>query len=176
MNKGVVVWVTGLSGAGKTTISRQLAEKLRMNGRDCVLLDGDELRKMVQGNESGYDRSSRLENARRYSRLAKVLADQGVTVIMATISLFKEIHHWNRNNFPQYIEIFIDVPLTVLRERDHKGLYSGSEKGVVFNVVGLDLEYDRPRLPDFICNNQGQLSDAVAFADMLSENIISSYL
>ena len=63
MNKGVVVWVTGLSGAGKTTISRQLAEKLRMNGRDCVLLDGDELRKAVQGNQSGYDISSRLENA-----------------------------------------------------------------------------------------------------------------
>lgn len=175
MNKGVVVWVTGLSGAGKTTISRQLAEKLRMNGRNCVLLDGDELRKVVQGNQSGYDRSSRLENAWRYCRLAKVLADQGVTAILATISLFKEIHDWNRSNFPQYIEIFIDVPLTVLRERDHKGLYSGLEKGLVSEVVGLDLEYDRPRLPDFVFNNQGQLSDTVAFAEMISENIISSY-
>ena len=175
MNKGVVVWVTGLSGAGKTTISRQLAEKLRMNGRDCVLLDGDELRKVVHCNQSRFDRSSRLEHAWRNCRLAKVLADQGVTVILATISLFKEIHYWNRSNFPQYIEIFIDVPLTVLKERDHKGLYSGLEKGLVCNVVGLDLEYDRPIQPDFIFNNQGQLSDTVAFTEMISENIISSY-
>ena len=175
MNKGVVVWVTGLSGAGKTTISRQLAEKLRMNGRDCVLLDGDELRKAVQGNQSGYDRSSRLENAWRYCSLAKVLADQGVTAILATISLFKEIHDWNRSNFPQYIEIFIDVPLRILRERDHKGLYSGSEKGLVRDVVGLDLEYDRPRQPDFVFNNQGELLDMVGFAEMISETIIRSY-
>ena len=175
MNKGVVVWVTGLSGAGKTTISLQLAQKLRMNGRDCVLLDGDQLRKAVHSNQSGFDRSSRLENAWRNCRLAKLLADQGFTIILATISLFKEIHDWNRINFPQYIEIFIDVPLTVLRERDHNGLYSGSEKGLVRDVVGLDLEYDRPRKPDFIFNNQGELSDTAAFTEMMSENIISSY-
>ena len=116
-----------------------------------------------------------MENAWRNCRLAKVLADQGVTVILATISLFKEIHYWNRSNFPQYIEIFIDVPLTVLKERDHKGLYSGLEKGLVRNVVGLDLKYDRPIQPNFIFNNQGQLSDTVAFTEMISENIISSY-
>ena len=85
MNKGVVVWVTGLSGAGKTTISRQLAEKLRIGGKLCILLDGDDLRKVFQSNQSGYDRSGRLENAWRNCRLAKALADQGFTVIFHNI-------------------------------------------------------------------------------------------
>ena len=67
------------------------------------------------------------------------------------------------------------MPLRILRERDHKGLYSGSEKGLVCDIVGLDLEYDRPKQPDFVFNNQGELSDTVGFAEMISENIIRSY-
>ena len=103
---GRVFWITGLSGAGKSTLARALQARLPQS----ILLDGDELRAVLGATASGFDRQSRLELARTYARLCGLLAGQGHTVIMATISLFHEIHAWNRENLPGYREIFLDVP------------------------------------------------------------------
>ena len=164
MSDGIVVWITGLSGAGKSTISRKVVDILRQRGRTCILLDGDEIRQAFPDVQSGHDRESRLINARRNSGLAKLLAEQKLTVIFATMSLFAEIQEWNRKNFPAYLEVFVDVPLDVLKGRDSKGLYSRHEQGLIDNVVGIDLEYDVPARPDLMIDNSGDISklDAIA--------------
>src|ERR1700683_519240 len=103
---GTVVWITGLSGAGKTTLSKAVALRLRSHGDVVVLLDGDELRAVfgaVAVNVQNHGREGRLALAMQYARLCRVLANQGLTVVIATISLFREVHAWNRENLPNYL-------------------------------------------------------------------------
>lgn len=145
----LVYWITGLSGSGKTTLSSLLANHLRSLGQSVILLDGDELRE-VMGAVSGHDRESRMALARRYGKLCRLLASQGVTVVISTISLFHEIHAWNRANIPGYREIFLDVPLEELKRRDPKKIYERAERGELTNVAGVDLEIEKPLNPDLI--------------------------
>jgi len=146
---GRVLWITGLSGAGKTTLLQILANHLRARGDAVVLLDGDELRAIL-GATTGHDRSDRLSLAFRYSALCRALAMQGLTVIIATISLFREIHHWNRAHLPGYIEIYLKVPLEELYRRDPKGLYQRYHAGEISQIAGLDLAIDEPEAPDLL--------------------------
>lgn len=111
-----------------------------------VKLDGDEIRAVV-GAVSSHTRDDRMALAMRYSRLCKLLADQGFDVAIATISLFSEVHSWNRKNLPGYREIFLDVPLSELRKRDTKGIYSRAERNEIKDVAGLDLTVDFPENP-----------------------------
>jgi adenylylsulfate kinase len=143
--QGRVIWITGLSGAGKSTLARALAPKLRATGIPVVILDGDELREAMGAASSGnHGRAERLALARRYTALCKLLADQGLTVVIATISMFAEIHAANRAALPGYFEIFLKVPLNELKRRDSKGIYGRFERGELRNVAGLDLEIDEP--------------------------------
>lgn len=143
-----MVWITGLSAAGKTTLGELLVNKLRAHSVSVVFLDGDSLR-MVLGELSTHSRKDRLRLASIYSRLCKLLADQGVLVVIATVALFREIHAWNRSNLANYIEVFLDVPLEELIRRDPKGIYERFRNGQLKNVAGLDLEVDFPDTPDF---------------------------
>jgi adenylylsulfate kinase len=143
---GQVIWITGLSGSGKTTVSRLLKAALERHGSTVVLLDGDELRGLFpQGDR--YDRGGRLELAKSYGRLCRLLADQGCTVICATISMRKEIYEWNRANLPGYVEVFLDVAADMRAERDPKRLYQRSREGAVTNMAGHDLDVDYPAEP-----------------------------
>lgn len=166
-DKGLVIWITGLSGAGKSTISRQVASILREQGNNCILLDGDDIRCAFPPTQSGHDRASRLVNAQRNSSLAKLLADQGHIVVFATMSLFSEVQNWNRDNFPSYFEVFVDVPMKVLKKRDKKELYSRAEQGLVDNVVGVHLDYDIPENPDLVVDNSGDISEINAIAQKI---------
>lgn len=143
---GRVFWITGLSGAGKSTLARALRARLPQS----ILLDGDELRAVLGATASGFDRQSRLELARTYARLCGLLAGQGHTVIMATISLFHEIHAWNRENLPGYREIFLDVPEEVRRRRDPKGLYAAAQAGSVRQMAGAETPVDLPQAPHLV--------------------------
>ncbi len=145
---GLVIWITGLSDSGKTTLANLLAERLRGNGKAITLLDGDQLRE-VFGANSNYDREARLDLGFKYSKLCKILAMQGNTVIIATIALFREIHSWNRANFPKYFEIYLKTPIEELRRRDSKGLYRRYDSGETSNVYGLDLKIDEPPNPEY---------------------------
>ena len=158
MSDGIVVWITGLSGAGKSTISKRVAALLRQRGDSCVLLDGDEVRRAFPIFHAGYDRASRLPHARRNSELAKLISEQGHIVVLATMSLFSEVQEWNRANFPAYLEVFVDVPLAVLKARDHNGLYPCAEQGLAKNVAGIDLAYDALVRPDLVVDNSGDIS------------------
>lgn len=145
---GKVIWITGLSGAGKTTLGLEIAKQLRSNSQNVVFLDGDELRSVL-GDSASYTRSDRLKYAYIYGRLCKLLSEQGLIVVVATIALFAEIHQWNRENIGGYLEVFLDVPLSELRKRDHKGIYEKFDKGLLKNVAGLDLSVDFPLNPNF---------------------------
>lgn len=147
------IWVTGLSGAGKTSLSREVAAKLRALGETVVMLDGDELREVFgasTANAQNHGREGRLALAMQYAHLCRVIAAQGLTVVIATISLFREVHEWNRANLPGYFEVYLKVPVEELRRRDPKGIYRRFDAGELNNVAGLDLPIDEPEAADWV--------------------------
>ncbi len=154
MALGRVYWITGLAGAGKTTIGNALYYELKEKHSKVVILDGDILKSIV--GEMGYSFKERLERAHRYARLCKVLSDQGVTVIICTIAMFDSVREWNRENINGYIEVYLEVDIKVLVERDRKGLYSKHKKGEVVDVAGVDTEVELPKSPDLTITNDGR--------------------
>jgi adenylylsulfate kinase-like enzyme len=145
---GRVVWITGLSGAGKSTLAEALVSALRGAGKPVVMLDGDALREVFGAVDAQHHgREARLGLALRYAQLCKTLADQGMTIVIATISLFREVHAWNRQHLPGYVEVLLDVPLAELRRRDPKGIYRRFDAGELQDVAGLDLAVDLPTAP-----------------------------
>jgi adenylylsulfate kinase-like enzyme len=169
--EGRVIWITGLSGAGKSTIARATAEYLRDQGEIPVLLDGDAVRAAIRDPHIEHDPASRLANAYRICRLAKLLADQGHTVIVATMSIYHEIHSWNRCNCPNYFEVWVEVDLDALQSRDARGLYSRAKNGETSNIPGLDLGYELPLNPDLILTNNPPLCDPEELAEQLVHSV-----
>ena len=150
---GQVIWITGLSGAGKTTVAAALDQCLKERGLIPILLDGDILRNLFKStNEIGktYNREARIKLALKYAHLCKALSSQGFTVIIATISMYNEVYAWNRTNLPNYFEIYLKVPLKELRRRDPKKIYQRYDAGDLSDVAGLDLAVDEPLEPHVI--------------------------
>ena len=150
---GSVLWITGLSGSGKTTLAKEVSRKLRKNQSDVVNLDGDTLREaftLGTSDSQRYVREERLRLAMQYARLCKILSTQGFTVVIATISMFKEVYAWNRSHLPGYFEVYLKAPVEELRRRDSKSIYSRFDAGELHNVAGLDLDIDEPERPDFL--------------------------
>lgn len=147
MNPGKIYWITGLSGAGKTTLCRSLVELLRSQQEPVIMLDGDELRDTL-GVAGSYSREDRMALARTYAKLCRLIAGQGTNVAIATIAMFREAQQWNRANLPGYHEIYLDVPLEELKRRDPKKIYSRFAKGEIKHVAGLDFAVDAPLTPD----------------------------
>jgi glutamine kinase len=153
---GRVFWITGLSAAGKTSIGRALSSHLRASGHPVIFLDGDTLRTIVS-NDLGYSTENRRAAAMRNGMLCRMLAEQGVEVVCATISLFHDVQRWNRENIPGYLEIFVRVPLEELKRRDTKGIYSAATAGGAANIVGFDIPAETPEAPDLILDNDSSL-------------------
>ena len=150
---GCVIWITGLSGAGKSTLAHEVVARLRAAGEAVVMLDGDELREVfgaVAANAQNHGREARQVLAMQYAHLCRVIAAQGLTVVIATISLFREVHAWNRANLPGYFEVYLKVPVEELRRRDPKGIYRRFDAGELTHVAGLDLPIDEPEAADWI--------------------------
>ena len=148
-----VYWITGLSGAGKTTIGYEYYLYRKSLGDSIVFLDGDSLR-LVMGVECGYELSERKKLSYKYARLSKMLAEKDVHVVIATISMFSEVREWNRENIIDYVEIYIKVPLEILIKRDQKNLYSNN----VDNVMGFNIDVEEPLNPDVTLLNDGSKS------------------
>lgn len=152
LNSGVLIWITGLSGSGKTTIGKAVWEEIKKEHSNAVFLDGDSFREIL-GGDLGHDPKDRLENAYRIARMCKFLVSQNIIVICATMSLYAQIHDFNRENIENYFEVFVDCEMDELIRRDQKALYSRAMAGEISNVVGIDLSYDKPKNADLIIDN-----------------------
>ncbi|MBF0332835.1 MAG: adenylyl-sulfate kinase [Alphaproteobacteria bacterium] len=145
---GAVIWLTGLSGAGKTTVGGILERRFQAAGLPLVGLDGDVLRALFAA-DAGHQPARRLALALAYGRLCREIAGRGLHVLCATISMFHEARDWNRANIAPYFEIYLRVPLDELRRRDPKGLYAGGAG----DLVGVDLPAEEPRDADLIVDH-----------------------
>lgn len=148
----MIVWLIGLSSAGKTTIGRELYERITANRNDVLFLDGDNLRH-VWGDDLGHTAEDRYENGWRYCRLGQLLDDQNIHAICCVLSLFEEHREWNRNNLSSYFEVYLDVPMETLEKRDTKDLYRQAHDGEMKNVVGVDIPFEEPEAPDLVLSN-----------------------
>jgi len=144
-----VIWITGFSGAGKTTVATGVIAELRKHHSNIVHVDGDAVRDIC-GNDLGYSVEDRLKNAFRVSRLCKFLSGQGLVVVCSTISLFSEVWQWNRLNIEHYREVFLDVNPEELCRRNQKGLYDADNSQT---VVGVGQPYDIPPNAELVLRN-----------------------
>lgn len=166
----MIIWIIGLSGSGKTTLANEVIDRVRIEKSNIVLIDGDMIREIF-GNDLGYSMDDRRKNANRICQLGKFLNQQGVNVVCAILSLFPESRAWNRKNIDNYYEVFIDTPISILINRDSKGLYSQFNNGKISNVAGMDIKFPRPDSADLIINNNKSKNNLLSFSDLIVDKI-----
>jgi bifunctional enzyme CysN/CysC len=151
--KAKVLWFTGLSGSGKSTIANEVEKSLALMNRHTFLLDGDNVRHGLN-KDLGFTEADRIENIRRVGEVAKLMADAGLIVLTAFISPFRAERDMVRKMLPEgeFIEIFVDTPLEVAEARDVKGLYKKARSGALKNFTGIDSPYEAPETPEITVN------------------------
>ena len=147
---GVTVWFTGLSGAGKTTISRAVEQRLKSYGQKSEILDGDIVRlNLCKG--LGFSKEDREENIRRVGFLANLLTRNQVTVLVSVISPYRDVRQEVRERIVNFVEVYVNAPLEVCEQRDVKGLYKKARAGEIKNFTGIDDPYEPPLNPEVEC-------------------------
>jgi len=158
-----VLWLTGLSGSGKSTIANALETRLHLQGRHTFLLDGDNVRHGLN-RDLGFTDADRVENIRRISEVAKLMTDAGLIVITSFISPFISERQMARELMSdgEFFEIYIDAPLEVCEKRDEKGLYAKARAGEIQNFTGIDSAYEAPEKPEISVDSTKFLPDQAA--------------
>jgi len=165
----MIIWLIGISGAGKSTVAKALLEMLRRNHRTALLLDGDDLRK-VWGDDLGYDLTDRQRNHERISRLCALLAQEPrLDLVVPALSIFPELRKWNRCNVPGYFEVFLDVPLEIAMQRDAKGIYARAHRGEIRDVAGFDIPFPPPESADLVLRPP----EVLASPEMIARQILA---
>jgi bifunctional enzyme CysN/CysC len=161
--KAQVIWLTGLSGSGKSTIANGVEKRLHALGMHPYVLDGDNLR-MGLNSDLGFTPEDRAENVRRISEVAKVLVDAGLIVLVAVISPFEADRQRAKSLFEEgeFLEVFVDTPVEVCAERDPKGLYKKASKGEIPNFTGVGQGYETPKNPDLHLKGDAELDENVS--------------
>lgn len=154
-NIGTTYWITGLSGAGKTTIGSLLYHHIKQKKDNIVLLDGDVLRLIFHNTD--YTLEGRKKLALQYSGLCKMLNEQNIDVIICVVGMFQACRDWNRREILNYKEIYLKVDMEELIRRDQKQLYSRALKKEIDNVMGINIPVEEPKTPDLIIDNSGSL-------------------
>ena len=169
--KPAILWMTGLSGSGKSTIANAVELQLEQKGFHTFLLDGDNIRHGLN-KDLGFTESDRIENIRRIGEVSKLMTDAGLIVITAFISPFQSERDMVRElvDVGEFIEIFIDTPLEIAEKRDVKGLYAKARKGELKNFTGIDSPYERPAKPEITIDTR-KLG-----VDEASDTIVKYYL
>jgi bifunctional enzyme CysN/CysC len=167
--KPCVLWFTGLSGAGKSSIANLVEKKLHAMGRHTYLLDGDNVRHGLN-RDLGFSEADRVENIRRVGEVAKLMVDAGLIVLAAFISPFRAERRLARSlvGDHEFIEIFVDVPLAVAESRDPKGLYKKARRGDLKNFTGIDSPYEVPENPEL------SLDTATLSAEAAAERVVAT--
>ncbi|MFT9099979.1 MAG: adenylyl-sulfate kinase [Zymomonas mobilis subsp. pomaceae] len=174
-HKGAILWFTGLSGSGKSTVAGALEQVLHSRGVSTYLLDGDNIRHGLC-RDLGFSDADRKENIRRVGEVAKLMADAGLVVLTAFISPHRVERQMVRDMVQQgrFIEIFVDTPLAVCESRDPKGLYKKARAGELKNFTGIDSVYEAPLKPEIRLDGQKSLTEITAnlLAALRQYNII----
>ena len=143
----MVIWITGISGAGKSTIAKALMQSFKDKVPELINIDGDTVRDVFD-EKLGYTENDRKKHIKRIQRLCLLLDKQEQVVITSALYSNKDILSWNRKNFSEYYEIYLDVSIEIAQKRDTKGLYDKYKKGLEKNIVGLDIPWQHPEKPD----------------------------
>jgi bifunctional enzyme CysN/CysC len=161
--KPCVLWFTGLSGAGKSTIANLVEKKLHALGNYTYLLDGDNVRHGLN-KDLGFTDADRVENIRRIAEVARLMVDAGLIVLTAFISPFRSERRMARELLAddEFIEIFVDTPIAIAEERDPKGLYKKARGGELKNFTGIDSPYEEPENPEIRIETRVQRAEAAA--------------
>lgn len=147
----MVIWVTGLSGSGKTSLCEALYRLLKPGLPELVLLDGDVIRSAF-GDDLGHGEEDRRIQVKRLQNLARMLSQQGLVVMVAVLYCHPDLMRWNRQHIENYFEVYLKSSWETLRKRDRKGLYTKSDRGETANVVGIDIPWHPPAAPDLVMN------------------------
>ena len=171
-HKPCVVWLTGLSGSGKTSTADALENKLHALGYKTYTLDGDNVRHGLN-NDLGFTDADRVENIRRVAEVAKLMVDAGLIVITAFISPFISERKYARKILAdnEFIEVFVDAPIEVCEARDPKGLYKKARSGQLKNFTGIDSEYQKPQNPEIVLESSKKPPEELA--DYVLDYLIS---
>ena len=157
------VWLTGLSGAGKSTIANLVAQELTARGHRACVLDGDDVRRGLT-KDLGFTAADRAENVRRVAEVARLMVDAGLTVLVALISPFRAGRERARALFAdgEFYEVFVDTPLAVAEQRDPKGLYAKARAGALRDFTGLDSPYEAPERAELVLHTEGATAEQLA--------------
>ncbi|SDP34633.1 Adenylylsulfate kinase [Pseudomonas arsenicoxydans] len=166
MQAGGLIWVTGYSGAGKSTVARIVSEELKSKGLPVLFLDGDDLRSIL-GEKFGHDLDERKRLAYVYSRLCKRICDNGITVVIATVAMFESVRAENRLSNLFYLEAYLDVPLDIRAERDPKGIYLAAK--ATGNILSTSVGFEEPSNPDIIVKNFGKTTPQIAATEIIEK-------
>jgi adenylylsulfate kinase len=148
-HKGLTIWFTGLSGAGKSTLSEALEQRLKARGRNVEILDGDLVRTHLSKG-LGFSREDRDTNIKRIAFVCGLLTRNGVVCISAAISPYREAREWARQEIGNFVEVYVNCPIDVCRQRDVKGLYKLVDEGKITGFTGVDDPYEEPEHPELI--------------------------
>jgi bifunctional enzyme CysN/CysC len=163
--RGVTIWLTGLSGSGKSSVAVAAERLLVASGRVTYLLDGDNLRHGLNA-DLGFSESDRHENVRRVGEVARLMADAGVVSLVPLISPYRVGRARARRAHEEaglpFVEVFVDTPLTVCEQRDPKGLYAQARAGRISGFTGIDAPYEPPTDPDLVVTPEDGSADAQA--------------
>lgn len=158
-----VVWFTGISGAGKSTVARKVESRLRALGKRTALLDGDDMR-LGLNRDLGFTDADRMESTRRVAEVAKLMRAADLTVIVALISPFRSARETARSLFPPgaFVEIHVDTPIEIAEARDPKSLYRRARRGEIADFTGIDSPYEAPERPELRLDGTHPSPDALA--------------
>ena len=161
---GATVWLTGLSGSGKSTIAVALEEHLLALGRPCYRLDGDNLRHGLNA-DLGFAEADRTENVRRVGEVARLFADAGIVALAPVISPYAAgraaVRAAHERDGLAFVEVYVDTPLDVCESRDPKGLYAKAREGTLTGMTGIDAPYEAPTAPDVHLSGDVTVEEAV---------------
>ena len=164
----MIIWIIGMSASGKTVVGEELYKLIKNERKNTVILDGDIFRGLSD-NDADHTVAGRKKNSDRLCRMCQFLDKQNINVVVAVLSIFHQAQAWNKENYRQYFEVFLDVPLELLKQRDPKGLYRKAAAGEMPNMVGFDIEFPPPRNPDLVIHNDGSQTPALIAEQIFSK-------